>query len=304
MKNTHQNKQKNIHEPVLLDAVLQYLNARPGNSYLDTTAGYGGHAKAILARTLKPSLAALVDRDNAAIEELTRQFGAQGVQIIQKDYLSASEELLKDGRKFDMILADLGVSSLHLNEASRGFSIKSDGPLDMRMDQKQALSAAEIVNNYQESELADIIKKYGEDPKAKQIARLIIKSRPILSTAELASVVKKVWPGQSRVHPATRTFQAIRIAVNDELNQLQKALPIWVDLLEPGGRLGVISFHSLEDRIVKVFFSEKAGDRYDAELKILNKHPVMAGQAELVNNPRARSAKLRTVAKIKTKERR
>lgn len=300
MKKAHQNKQ-NKHQPVLLDAVLKYLDPQPGESYLDVTAGYGGHAKAVMSRTLKPSIVTLVDRDSEAIKYLQSEFAEQGIEIIKKNYLAASEELLKTGKKFNLILADLGVSSPHLNEASRGFSFKFDGPLDMRMDQEQSLMASEVVNDYSESQLAQIIEEYGEDPKARKIARLIKANRPIQGTEQLASIIKKAWPGYSKVHPATRTFQAIRIVVNDELGQLKQSLPVWVELLEPGGRIVVISFHSLEDRIIKHFFGDLAGERYDAVLKLLNKRPVEADRQEVVSNPRARSAKLRAAVKINKK---
>jgi 16S rRNA (cytosine1402-N4)-methyltransferase len=171
----------------------------------------------------------------------------------------------------------------------------------MRMDQDQALTAADIVNGYSEADLAGLLRRYGEEPKASQIARLIAANRPLATTSQLADIVKRVWPGRRRVHPATRTFQALRIAVNDELGQLEQSLSLWFKLLAPGGRLVVISFHSLEDRLVKQAFSEAAGERYDADLRLLTKRPVTASPSEQVFNPRARSAKLRAVAKIKMK---
>ncbi len=231
-----------------------------------------------MERTSKPSRVTLIDRDSNAMAYLSKQFAGLDVEIINSDYLSASKQLLKKGNKYDIILADLGVSSPHLNEASRGFSIKSDGPLDMRMDQTQELMASDIVNCYKEVQLAQIIKDYGEERRARKIARAIVINRPIQGTAQLAHIIKSISPGYSKVHPATQTFQAIRIAVNNELDQLKQALPIWVDLLNPGGRLGVISFHSLEDRIVKQFFKELAGNRYDSELQLITKRPVIAGQ--------------------------
>jgi 16S rRNA (cytosine1402-N4)-methyltransferase len=167
------------------------------------------------------------------------------------------------------------------------------------MDQTQPLTAEEILNFFSESEIERILKQYGEEPKAKNIARLIVKNRPIINTTQLATMVTNAWPGYHKTHPATRTFQALRIAVNNELELLRMSLPVWVDLLQPGGRLGVITFHSLEDRIVKQFFSEKSGNTYDAELKLLTRKPVTSNHTELVSNPRARSAKLRAVAKIK-----
>lgn len=288
------------HIPVLLEEVLQYLQPQSGNSYLDLTAGYGGHASRVLEQTKNPSKSVLVDRDSNAIGELKQTFASdvtQGLTIIQNDFLAASQHLIEQGSKFDLILADLGVSSPHLNIAGRGFSIAQDGPLDMRMDQSQELTADAIVNGYSETQLIDILERYGEEPKARAVAKAIIAARPIRSTAELARVAAKVWPGHSKVHPATRTFQAIRIAVNGELEQLEQALPLWINLLTPGGRLAIISFQSLEDRIVKNILSDMAGNTYDSELQLLTKRPITAGSSELVFNPRARSAKLRAAVK-------
>lgn len=283
------------HIPVLLDATLEYLKPEKGNTYLDLTAGYGGHAAAMLERTKNPNGAILIDRDQMAIETLLAKFEASGVKIEKNDFYSASQELARTGHRYDIILADLGVSSPHLDTASRGFAFMQNGPLDMRMDQSQTLTAQEIVNRYGESELAELLRKYGEEPKSRRIAHLIVENRPFDTTEQLAKTVAKAYPGYSRSHPATRTFQALRIAVNDELELLRLSLPIWFSLLAPGGRLGVISFHSLEDRIVKDAFNEVSGDRYDAELRLLTKRPVTGAQQELVFNPRARSAKLRVV---------
>jgi 16S rRNA (cytosine1402-N4)-methyltransferase len=302
MKNTNKNHQ-NIHIPVLLEAVLKYLDPKDGESYLDLTAGYGGHAKAVVGKTHSPEKATLVDRDQTAIDYLEQQFQGSGIRIIHQDFLGASQELLKSGSQFDLILADLGVSSLHLDEASRGFSIKQEGPLDMRMDQRQSLTAETIVSSYSEADLAELLKRYGEEPKARSIAKLIVSNRPIKNTEQLARIVARVYPGHSKIHPATRTFQALRLAVNNELEQLKLALPVWIDLLAPGGRIAVISFHSLEDRLVKQTFAETAGNRYDAVLRLLTKQPVVGDTTEVVFNPRARSAKLRAAVKIKTKER-
>jgi 16S rRNA (cytosine1402-N4)-methyltransferase len=288
-----------LHVPVLLNEVLQYLNPQAGDSYLDLTAGYGGHASKILELTQNPQQATLVDRDTNAIAVLSKRF--PGVEALHSDFYAASQRLAKEGRQYDLILADLGVSSPHLDNASRGFSIAQDGPLDMRMDPEQELTADRIVNGYSEDQLIRILDAYGEEPKARAVARAIIAARPLRSTTELAKVVAKVWPGHSKVHPATRTFQAIRIAVNDELGQLEQSLAVWVSLLKPDGRLAIISFQSLEDRLVKKFFKDNAGDRYDSDLRLLTKRPITAEHTELVHNPRARSAKLRAAVKIKTK---
>jgi 16S rRNA (cytosine1402-N4)-methyltransferase len=294
--------QNNNHQPVLLGEVTQYLAPQPGETYLDLTAGYGGHAAAVLAQIKNPTGAVLVDRDQEAVGALRQRFAGSKVEIRQQDFYSASKELQASGRQFDMILADLGASSPHFDNASRGFSFKEAGPLDMRMDQSQPLSAETIINNYSEAKLADLIKRYGEEPKARQIARLIVLNRPIQTTTELANIVAKAWPGHSRQHPATRTFQALRIAVNGELEQLRGSLPIWLELLAPDGRIAIISFHSLEDRLVKQAFLAESGSRYDARLKLLTKHPMTGDKQELVFNPRARSAKLRAAVKINIKK--
>ena len=298
-QNKHQNKHKQ-HVPVLLNEVLRYLDPRKGESYLDLTAGYGGHASAVLARTGSLTTATLVDRDSEAIKVLREKF-PDGVELRQQDFLTASRELLSEGRQFELILADLGVSSPHLNEGTRGFAIRQDTPLDMRMDQSQALTAETIVNTYSQAQLVDLLRRYGEEPKAGQIAALIVANRPLRRTGELAALAVKAWPGHRRVHPATRTFQALRIAVNDELAQLEQSLPLWLRLLAPNGRIAVISFHSLEDRLVKQALQAASGERYDAELRLLTRRPVTPEPAELVFNPRARSAKLRAAVKINKK---
>jgi 16S rRNA (cytosine1402-N4)-methyltransferase len=295
----HQNQDGQPHLPVLIKPVMSVLAPKKGESYLDLTAGYGGHAAAILSRTQAPAKAILVDRDKIAVEALKTRFEGEGVEIIKSDFYTASQELLAQARQFDLILADLGVSSVHLNIASRGFSFNQEGPLDMRMDQDQQLTAQTIVNNFSEAKLADLIKRYGEDPKSAKIASLIVHNRPIMDTRSLAQIVAKAWPGHHKIHPATRTFQALRIAVNDELEQLRLSLPMWIDMLKPGGRIAIISFHSLEDRLVKGFFQENAGSTYDAKLQVITKHPIAGDQTEIAFNPRARSAKLRAAAKIK-----
>lgn len=296
---------KNVqHIPVLLDEVLTYLNPTKEESFLDLTAGYGGHAQAILERTLNGPSTVLVDRDQQAVAVLREQFSGKDVQIVHKDFLEASKELIASSRHFDMILADLGVSSPHLNMASRGFSFGLEGPLDMRMDERQAVTAETIVNNYSEAMLVDILRRYGEEPRASKIVRSIVENRPITTTTQLAKIVaqavgKRRGRFAGKIHPATRTFQALRIAVNDELELLRQAIPLWIDLLAPGGRLAVISFHSLEDRIVKQNFAERSKDKYEATLQLLTKGPVTGKPDELVFNPRARSAKLRAAVKIK-----
>lgn len=292
-----------IHTPVLLDAVLELANPTEGASYLDVTAGYGGHARAILEKTGAPEKATLVDRDSTAIDAL-QPFAAEGVRLLHSDFLTASKELAAEGATYDIILADLGVSSLHLDMAERGFSFTQNGPLDMRMDVRSTLTADDIVNTWKTTDIEDILKRYGEEWSARAVAAAIVANRPIDTTAELAEVVKKALPGRAgkKTHPATKTFQALRIAVNDELGQLEAALAIWLHMLSPGGRLLVISFHSLEDRLVKQAFADVSGEGYDAEFQLLTKRPIVADDTEIVSNPRSRSAKLRGVANIKNKK--
>ncbi|MDR0957350.1 MAG: 16S rRNA (cytosine(1402)-N(4))-methyltransferase RsmH [Candidatus Nomurabacteria bacterium] len=294
-----------LHIPVLLNDVLDLLKPKQGENYLDLTAGYGGHAREVIARIGAENLAILVDRDEFAISNL-QDLKQAGARLIHSDFLNAAEQLKAENVKFDMILLDLGVSSPQLDREDRGFSFRIEGDLDMRMDQSQDLTAAQIVNRYPEKEIARIIAEYGEEsPRmAAKIAHQIVitrKKNPFRTTTQLAELVKSVKGGWGKTHPATQTFQAIRIAVNDELGQLKRVLPTLMNLLNPNGRLAIISFHSLEDRIVKNFLKEQDEAGFEAELKLLTKHPV-AGDINDVNNPRARSAKLRAAVKIKTKQ--
>jgi 16S rRNA (cytosine1402-N4)-methyltransferase len=271
-----------------------------GEHYLDLTAGYGGHARAVIARVGDANLATLVDRDEFAIEHL-QDLAEQGSRIIHADFASAAQDFAKAGETFDMILLDLGVSSPQLDRAERGFSFAKNAPLDMRMDQTAELTARDVVNKTSETGLAKILTNYGEEnPKlAAKIAHEIVKKRhqhAIETTLELANLVERVKSRRGRIHPATQTFQAIRIAVNDELGQLERTLPLLASLLATGGRLAIISFHSLEDRLVKNFFKDQQADGIEAELAILTKHPLTSDDD---NNPRARSAKLRAAVKIK-----
>lgn len=284
--------QPHVHLPVLLSEVLQYLQPKPKETYLDLTAGYGGHAGAVRALTNGWPVT-LVDRDQMAVNYLKERFTDHGAEVVHSDFLKASQDLIMQGRQFDLILADLGVSSPHLNIASRGFAIQQAGPLDMRMDQTQELTAGIIINDYSKTDLMYVLREYGEEPRAAKIAQAIIDARPVTTTTQLAQIVAKTQFGRSKTHPATKTFQALRIAVNDELTQVRDALPLWITLLKPGGRLAVISFHSLEDRLVKQAFLDRAGGGYDAELEILTKKPITGDKNEIASNPRARSAKLR-----------
>lgn len=288
----------NSHEPVLLDAVVRILAPKPGETYLDLTAGYGGHTSKVLQTTDDPTKLTLVDRDQNAINSLV-PFLEAGARVIHQDFASAAQEFVNTGEQFDMILIDLGVSSPHLDNAERGFSFQTEAPLDMRMDNRQTLTAQTVVNEYSEAELTRILREYGEEPKAKKIAAAIVSARPLATTLELAALVEKIYSRRGKTHPATRTFQALRIAVNEELAQLEATLPLLPDLLKEKGRVAIISFHSLEDRLVKHYFASEKQAGYEARLEVLTKKPI-SGATEDVLNRRARSAMLRAAIKINT----
>ncbi len=286
-----------LHVPVLLDASLDVLQPKLGENYLDLTAGLGGHASAFLERTKNFTESCLVDRDDTAIAAL-EPLANEGVQLIHNDFVSAAEQLVASGKTFDIILADLGVSSPQLDTFERGFSFTHPGPLDMRMDRRQEHDARQYLATVRESELARIIQEYGEEPRsvAKRYAHAIVSSRPVESTDALKEIIENAHVGKwQKTHPATRTFQAIRIEINQELQLIQQLLPLLPKLLKKGGRVGIISFHSLEDRLVKRYFQEQDRSGYEAELDILTKQPRYG--TEDVYNPRARSAKLRAAVK-------
>lgn len=287
------------HVPVLLDATLDLLNPHKGESYLDLTAGYGGHAGRILEQTENYVDSVLVDRDENAISAL-EPFKRKGVHLVSTDFVSAARQLIEDGRKFSIVLVDLGVSSPQLDQGARGFSFRHSGPLDMRMDVRQEETAAMLVNTLSEDALVRIITRYGEEPfgQARRIAHAITLNRPFTTTEQLANLIK-TQPSRgkrSKIHPATRTFQALRIAVNHELEQIELLLPLIPKLLQSGGRVGIISFHSLEDRLVKQYFHSERDAGYEAKLGILTKKPLSGSQYD-VHNPRSRSAKLRVAVK-------
>lgn len=288
-----------LHKPVLLSEVLEVLQPKRGESYLDLTAGYAGHASKILDVTQNYKAAVLVDRDVNAIKVLEGKYASEPVRIVQSDFYNAVLQEIECGNAFDMILMDFGVSSPQLDNAERGFSFAKDGPLDMRMDQGQELSAARIVNKWSERDLVEILEKYGEEKPgfAKLIARAIVRGRPWNSTKMLGEALAR-YGRHGRVHPATRTFQAIRIAVNDELGEIERTLPLIPRILSPGGRVAMITFHSLEDRLVKEFLKEATQHGEESELEVLTKKPIAAENLELVINPRARSAKLRAAKKL------
>ena len=283
-----------LHVPVLLSEVLATLKPHPGENYLDLTAGYGGHASKILDVTQNYKDSCLVDRDEFAVNHLKQKFPSD-ITIMHTDFYNAVLQLLECGKTFDIILADFGVSSPQLDKEERGFSFKNEAPLDMRMDRRQKRTAADIVNHSSEKELVTILVKYGEESpgRAAMLAREIVHHRPINTTTELADLIKSKTHGHSKVHPATKAFQAIRIAVNDELGQIERTLPYLPKLLNKNGRLGIITFHSLEDRLVKDYFKTASSFGEESELTIVNKKPIIAEEQELVINPRARSAKLR-----------
>jgi 16S rRNA (cytosine1402-N4)-methyltransferase len=287
------------HEPVLLREVIENLSPQKGDSYLDLTAGFGGHASAA-AKLVGPSgKLTLIDRDSDAISYLNDLSGSdKRVRIIHDDFLSASKSLLRENQKFDCILADVGVSSHHIDENTRGFSFSREGPLDMRMDKRQKISAQDVINNYDTKELEDIFVRYGELTKKQThlLVEGIKRNRPMTKTIELAEIARSIPHGRRKKIEA-QVFQALRIEVNDELGQLGNALPVWAQLLAPKGRIAVISFHSLEDRLVKQFFAQRSKNRYESDLTLLNKKPITAKKNETVYNPRARSARLRAAVK-------
>lgn len=289
---------KNQHVPVLLSEVLASLDPQPGESYLDLTAGYGGHAKSILDVTLNYKDSVLVDRDEFAVQNLSDKFKGTDITVMNTDFYGAMLQLIECGKTFDIILADYGVSSPQLDNDERGFSYHHDGPLDMRMDRRQDLTAEKIVNHWSERDLADIFVRYGEEKpgRAKMLAREIVTHRPVKTTKQLADLIL-AKSKYSHTHPAAKVFQAIRIAVNDELKEIEQSLPLLPKLLNKNGRVGIITFHSLEDRLVKDYFKEATSHGEESELRLDTKKPIVAGPTELVINPRARSAKLRVAAR-------
>jgi len=308
-----------FHTPVMLEKVLQSLRCKPGGIYVDGTLGGGGHARAILENTAPDGLLIGIDRDDDALlesEKRLQPFGQRKI-LIKGNFADIGEILTNlNIRKVDGILLDLGVSSHQLDTADRGFSFSLDAPLDMRMDQSSRYRAYDLVNLSPEKELRKVIRDYGEEPMAGRIARAILAKRasvPIRTTIELADVVCRAVRRQGvrkKVHPATKTFQAIRIAVNQELSNLSTGMDAGIDQLGRGGRFSIISFHSLEDRIVKETFRSWEGRcqcppglpvcqcQREAKLRVLTRKPLRPEAGESETNPRARSARLRTAEKI------
>ena len=303
-----------MHVPVLLNETLDLLITNPAGVYIDGTLGRGGHAREILKRLSPDGRLIGLDRDAEAIEqtaETLKEFGEQ-VQRIQGNFADMKELCKTIGvTKVDGVLLDLGVSSPQLDVAKRGFSFSKDGPLDMRMDQTQGRSAADWVNEEDEETLANVIYRFGEERRSRRIARAIIEARKtsrIERTLEFASIVEKATGGRrGPTHPATKTFQALRIAVNAELESLETGLEAGLSMLREGGRMTVITFHSLEDRIVKNCFKrhtvkheslQQGGEKLSFEepaVRLINRRPLTAAKQECSDNPRARSAKLRAV---------
>jgi len=303
-----------LHHPVLYESVLEGLAIRPNGCYIDATVGAGGHAWGILVASGPKGRLLGIDADPQALALASERLAAfeDRVTLVQGNFSHLSSIAPAQGfAEVDGILFDLGLSSVQLAVPERGFSFQHDGPLDMRFDPSNPITAAHLVNELEERELADILRRYGQERQARRIARAIVSARPLRSTAQLAALIEGVVGRRGRIHPATRTFQALRIAVNDELTALSEALPQALDLLVAGGRLAVISFHSLEDRIVKRFFEREARDcicppetpvcvcGHRARLNIITRHPIRPSEEEVAANPRSRSARLRIAERVK-----
>ncbi len=303
-----------IHVPVLFQAVLDGLQVRPGGLYIDATVGGGGHAAGMLAASSPGGRLLGLDRDPAAVEAASVRLVSYAgrVVLVHSSFTRLAE--IAHACHFvpaDGILFDIGLSSLQLADPTRGFAFKADGPLDMRFDPTAGgLTAAALVNHLSLEELATLLYRYGEERQSRRIAEAIIAARPLHTTKELAVIVERGVRRRGRIHPATRTFQALRIAVNDELAALEEALPQAVEVLAPGGRLAVISFHSLEDRLVKRFMRRESRDcicppespvcicGHRATLRLVMRKPVRPTADEVAANPRSRSARLRVAERI------
>ena len=306
---------QHFHIPVLLAETLQVLAPRPQGFYIDATLGGGGHAEAILEASAPAGRLLGLDADPRAIQRVSERLAgfASRITLVQSNFRHIAAVAREHGfQQVDGILFDLGVSSYHFEDATQGFSFSKEGPLDMRMDPTSGPSAADIVNTLDADDLADILYRYGEERRSRRIARAIVANRPVTTTTQLADIVVRAVgrkPG-TRLHPATRTFQALRIYVNDELGALEEALPQAVDLLKPGGVLAVITFHSLEDRIVKHYFRQESRDcicpphtpictcGHQAQIKEIHRKGLTPSPDEIARNPRSRSARLRAVRKL------
>jgi len=296
------------HVSVLLKEAIDFLAVRRGGTYIDATVGLGGHSLEIAKRLGAPGHLIGVDKDPAALEIARRKLTGEDarrsidsendwpeITLLHRSFSGLAKD--QGLSTVDGVLADLGVSSLQFSDPARGFSFQAEGPLDMRMNPQSELTAEQVVNHFDERELADVIYEFGEERRSRRIARAIVRSRPILTTAQLAAVISAAARPMKheRIHPATRTFQALRIFVNRELDDLRKLLEAAPQVLKPGGRLVVISFHSLEDRIVKDAMREGAKL---GQYRLLTKKPVTPSEEEIDRNPRARSAKLRAAERF------
>lgn len=301
------------HQPVLYHEIIHALQPKNKGQYVDGTLGAGGHARGILEACAPDGRLLGLDVDPQALALARENLAPYGerARLIQASYDLLNKVLQETGwEAVDGILLDLGLSSMQLDTPERGFSFQQDAPLDMRFDPASPTTAADLVNNLPGDELADVIYRYGEERASRRIAQAIVKARPLQSTRQLAAVIESVLPRRGRIHPATKTFQALRIAVNQELERVENVLPQAVAALRSGGRLAIISFHSLEDRIVKEHFRRESKDLinppyeriYEVEkkatLKEINRKVVIPGEAEIEANPRARSAKLRVAEKL------
>jgi 16S rRNA (cytosine1402-N4)-methyltransferase len=285
------------HYPVLLKESLEYLAIRPEGIYIDMTAGLGGHTGAIAER-LEGGLVIACDRDaeSLALARANTAGLAGRIRFFQGTFSDMPKALAANGiEAVDGVLADLGVSRYQLSTAERGFSLNEDGPLDMRMDRSQALTAADLVNELPEKALADLIYQLGEERRSRRIARAIVRARPILTTGRLAAVIEQAVPRTGKIHPATQTFMALRLKVNGELEELEELLRIAPERLKSGGRMVVLTFMSTEDRMVKRAFQAQAKG---GKLKILTKHVVRPSEEEILENAASRSAKLRAAERI------
>ncbi|MEK7280915.1 MAG: 16S rRNA (cytosine(1402)-N(4))-methyltransferase RsmH [Chloroflexota bacterium] len=301
------------HIPVMVAETVAALQVSAGKTYIDCTLGSGGHAAAILTRSVPGGRLLGLDSDAQAVEaarERLSPFGGAALAVRMNFSQLLIAASLHGFLRVDGILFDLGLASPQLDSSGRGFSFQRDEPLDMRFDDSQELTADYIVNSYSEAELAQLLKKYGEERQSRFIARHIVNSRPIHSSRELALVIERAVGTRERIHPATRSFQALRITVNDELENLSRALPQTLDLLAPGGRLAVISYHSLEDRLVKQFIRRESRDclcppeipvcvcGHIARLRLITPKPLVPTTDEVKDNPRSRSAKLRVAERL------
>jgi 16S rRNA (cytosine1402-N4)-methyltransferase len=304
---------QSTHIPVLFSEVLDLLRPQPGGQYIDGTLGAGGHTTGILEASAPDGRVLVFDRDLEAIQFTRRRLKPYGDRVVYINSSYAMMNKLASENGFNAVkgvLLDLGLSSRQLADSSRGFSFLREGPLDMRFDSSSKATAADLINNLTKDELVEIFKRYGEVGHSERIAGMILANRPLHTTAELADLIKAEMGQKGRIHPATQVFQALRIAVNNELAELERGIEAAIDVLEPGGRLAIISFHSLEDRIVKHTFRNLSKDclcppeqpvcncNVRAKVRLVTRRAVKASNDEVLSNPRSRSARLRAVEKL------